>query len=173
MQAIKHRDKQPAELTEQLLAAAQEQRVWETMQEIKELAAKLFVRGQKLGNDIFSLEARRWSPDAAARKGVPTAAGADPTLLALVQAAGLLGDEQTMAERTTEYVCSDALRRVSEDERRERFSFALARKLDLGQEELQQLMYSQDTSERLRVVEEHMTKGRAYLAARSTLRDMF
>lgn len=76
------------------------------LQEIKELAAKLFVRGQKLGNDIFSLEARRWSPDAAARKGVPTAAGADPTLLALVQAAGLLGDEQTMAERTTEYVCS-------------------------------------------------------------------
>jgi hypothetical protein len=38
---------------------------------------------------------------------------------------------------------ADALRRVSEDERRERFSFALARKLDLGQEELQQLMYSQ------------------------------
>ncbi|KAL4857698.1 hypothetical protein ACK3TF_002126 [Chlorella vulgaris] len=173
VQAVEHKDERPAELTEQLLAAAQEQRVWETMQEIKELAAKLFVRGQKLGNDIFSLEARRWSPDAAARKAVPTAAGADPTLLALVQAAGLLGDEQTMAERTTEYVCSDALRQVSEDERRERFSFALARKLDLGQEELQQLMYSQDTSERLRVVEEHMIKGRAYLAARSTLRDMF
>lgn len=32
VQAIEHRDKQPAELTEQLLAAAQEQRVWETMQ---------------------------------------------------------------------------------------------------------------------------------------------
>jgi hypothetical protein len=35
------------------------------------------------------------------------------------------------------------------------------------------LLLVQDTSERLRVVEEHMTKGRAYLAARSTLRDMF
>lgn len=31
----------------------------------------------------------------------------------------------------------------------------------------------QDTAERLRAVEEHLLEGRAYLAARSTLRDMF
>lgn len=38
---------------------------------------------------------------------------------------------------------ADALRQVGEDERRERFSFALARTLDLGPEGLQQLLYTQ------------------------------
>lgn len=49
---------------------------------------------------------RRWSPDAEARAGVAVAAGADPTLMHMVQMAGLLGEEATMAERTTEYLCS-------------------------------------------------------------------
>lgn len=143
---------------------------------------------------MFSLETRRWAPDAEARASVPTAAGADPTLMQMVELAGLLGDEATLAERTTEYMCSgsrparrarkrgrpagsceaaygpgsgchgmcllarvccpfsstpprprraDMAREVGEDERRERFSFALARTLDLGPERLQELMYSQ------------------------------
>lgn len=58
------------------------------------------------GNEIFSLEVRRWSPDAEARASVAVAAGADPTLMQMVQMAGLLGEEATMAERTTEYLCS-------------------------------------------------------------------
>ena len=183
------------------------------MQDVRQLAAKLFVGGgERLGHDIFSLEVRRWAPEAGARAGVATVAGADPTLMQMVQLAGLLGDEQTMAERTTEYLCSgargavgvaaggrlaaaslstcencqwqcrgyscttrwpqsaactaastatatatcaaaytaiatalpaDALREVSEAERRERFSFALARTLDIGPQRLQQLLYSQ------------------------------
>ena len=122
---------------------------------------------------------------------------------------------------------ADALREVGEAERRERFSFALARTLDVGQPRLQQLLYSQvcgeggwagihsaaqapccyslvwlsfrlrqhmpnqsrgplllpplrlpplplqDTAERLRAAEQQILEGRSYLAARSTLRDMF
>lgn len=52
------------------------------------------------------MEVRRWSPDAEARAGVAVAPGADPTLMHMVQMAGLLGEEATMAERTTEYLCS-------------------------------------------------------------------
>ncbi|EFN56382.1 hypothetical protein CHLNCDRAFT_144919 [Chlorella variabilis] len=170
--AAQYGDQGPQEVAEQLQLAALEQRVWDIMQDIKGLAGKLFL-AEKLGNDIFSLETRRWSPDAAARAGVATAAGADPTLMRMVEVAGLLGDAQTMAERTTEYLCSDALREVSDNERRERFSFALSRTLDFGPERLQHLLYTQDTAERLRAVEEHLLEGRAYLAARSTLRDMF
>ena len=69
--------------------------------------------------------------------------------------------------------CADALRQATEDERRERFSFALARTLDMGPERLQQLLYSRSTGERLRAAEALVLEGRAYLAARSTLRDTF
>lgn len=69
--------------------------------------------------------------------------------------------------------CADALRPVSDAERRERFSFALARTLDFGPERLQELMYSKSTAERLRAAEALVLEGRAYLAARSTLRDTF
>lgn len=119
------------------------------------------------------MEVRRWSPDGQARAEVPTAAGADPTLMRMVQLAGLLGEEETMGERTTEYLCSDMLRQVSEAERRERFSFALARTLDFEPHRRQDLLYCQDTGERLRASEELILEGRNYLAARSTLRDMF
>lgn len=77
------------------------------MQEVRRLATKLFANGgSPFGNDIFSMEVRRWSPDAAARASVPTAPGADPTLMRMVQLAGLLGEEESVAERTTEYVTS-------------------------------------------------------------------
>lgn len=69
---------------------------------------------------------------------------------------------------------TDALRQeFTEDERQERFSFALARTLDMGPERLQQLLYSRSTGERLRAAEQLVLEGRAYLAARSTLRDTF
>jgi len=69
---------------------------------------------------------------------------------------------------------ADALRQdYSEAERRERFSFALARTLDMGPERMQQLLYTRSTAERLRASEELVLEGRAYLAARSTLRDTF
>ena len=101
------------------------------------------------------------------------AAGSDPTLMRMVLLAGLLGDEATVAERTTEHLCSDALREVGEDLRRERFSFALVRTLDLGPERMQQFLDMRDSAERLRAAEELILEGRSYLAARSTLRDLF
>ncbi|KAL4433228.1 hypothetical protein ABPG77_003276 [Micractinium sp. CCAP 211/92] len=168
-----YRDEPPQDLAAQLQLGALEMRVWQAMQEVRQLASKLFANSEKLGNEIFSLEVRRWSPDAEARAGVAVAAGADPTLMHMVQMAGLLGEEATMAERTTEYLCSDALRQVDDAERRERFSFALARGLDFGPQRLQELLNSRDTGERLRAAEELVLEGRSYLAARSTLRDMF
>ncbi|PSC70354.1 serine threonine kinase isoform A [Micractinium conductrix] len=166
-------DHSPADLAGELQLGASEMRVWQTMQDVRQLASKLFVQGkEQLGHEIFSLEVRRWSPDAEARAGVPTAAGADPTLMQMVQMAGLLGEEETIPQRTTEYLCSDALRAVSEAERRERFSFALARTLDFTPHQMQDLLYCQDTGERLRAAEELILEGRNYLAARSTLRDM-
>lgn len=62
---------------------------------------------------------------------------------------------------------------MSDAERRERFSFALARTLDFGPERLQGLLYSQSTAERLRAAEALVLEGRAWLAARSTLRETF
>ena len=62
---------------------------------------------------------------------------------------------------------------MSEDERRERFSFALARCLDFSQERLQALLYCTSTAERLRAAEALVLEGRSYLAARSTLKDSF
>lgn len=168
-----YRDEAPQDLAAQLQLGALEMRVWQTMQEVRQLASKLFANSNKLGNEIFSLEVRRWSPDAEARASVAVAAGADPTLMQMVQMAGLLGEEATMAERTTEYLCSDALRQVDDAERRERFSFALARSLDFEPQRLQELLNSRDTGERLRAAEELILEGRSYLAARSTLRDMF
>lgn len=46
---------------------------------------------QNAGNEIFSLEVRRWAPDAAARGSVPTAPSADPTLMRMVQVCPCLG----------------------------------------------------------------------------------
>jgi hypothetical protein len=104
--AREHRDAAPRDVAAAAAAAAQELRVWHAMLDVRELAAKLFVRGERLGHDVFSLEARRWSPDAAARAEVRTAPGADPTLMRMVLLAGLLGDEASVAQRTTEYLCS-------------------------------------------------------------------
>ena len=123
--------------------------------------------------DCFSLETRRWAPDPGVRAAVRVAAGTDPEVSRLALTAGLLGDEATAAERTQSYICSDALRDVAEEERRERFSFAVARTLDLGQPGLQAALYCESTAERLAEAEAVVVEGRNYLAARSSLKDLF
>ena len=111
--AAPYGDRPAASLEAAVQAAALEMRIWEAMQDVKQLASKLYVGGgDKLTNEIFSTEVRRWSPDSAARAEVQFAAGSDPTLMRMVLLAGLLGDEATVAERTTEHLCSDALREV-------------------------------------------------------------
>lgn len=61
---------------------------------------------------------------------------------------------------------------LTEADRREKFSFALARTLDdLSVEDLQQLLEDESTSQRLQRIESALSEGRRYLAARSTLRD--
>ena len=58
-------------------------------------------------------------------------------------------------------------------ERHERFSFAVTHTLDVPTAELQELLDMQSTAERLRRAEVVLTDGRGYMAARSTLRDLF
>lgn len=60
---------------------------------------------------------------------------------------------------------------MSDAERRSRFSFAVARSLEIDDAVLQRLMYVTSTAERLRLLEAVLLEGRGYLAARSTLRD--
>lgn len=62
---------------------------------------------------------------------------------------------------------------VSETVRRERFSFAVARTLDLGYADRQAVVEMRSTSERLNKAEMGLAEGRNYLAARSSLRDIF
>jgi hypothetical protein len=89
-----------------------------------------------------------------------------------VQALGLLGDPATLGERTTEHLCQDALRPVAEDERRERFSFALASALGLSTQAQQSLLYSQSTAERLHAAEQVLLEWRSHLAACKSLHDL-
>lgn len=50
-------------------------------------------------------ELLRWSPSSVARSAVRAAPGPDPSVLARVEALGLLGDPATLAQRTTEHLC--------------------------------------------------------------------
>ena len=151
--------------------------MWEAMLEVRRLASKLFAKdGSGLGDEAFNLETRRWAPDAAVRASVAVAAGSDPALMQAVQLAGLLGDSEvpySQREGAAEYICSDALRQFTDAQRRERFSFCLLRGSETTPETRLAAMVARSTGERLRLAEASVLEGRNYLAARSTLRDMF
>lgn len=159
--------------------AALEARLWAAMLDVRQLASKLFVNGrsaESLGDDAFSLEVRRWAPDAKVRAGVQVAAGSDPALMQAASLAGLLGDPQvpySQREGVSEYICSDAAREVTEMERRSKFSFCLLRASDTSPEVRLAAMVGRCTGERLRLAEAQILEGRKYLAARSTLKDVF
>jgi len=61
----------------------------------------------------------------------------------------------------------------TEAQRHERFSFAVARTLDLPEQQLQEHLTTTSTAERLGTMYDALVDGRGYLAARSTLKDMF
>ena len=87
--------------------------------------------------------------------------------------AGLLGAYDTAS--LTEYVPSSgqSVDEPTEAQRHERFSFAVARTLDTTEEQLQELLAMTSTAKRLTSMYDALADGRGYLAARSTLKDMF
>ena len=88
--------------------------------------------------------------------------------------AGLLGAQDT-ASQLTEYfsAAGQSVVDLTEAHRHERFSFAVARTLDTTEEQLQDLLAMTNTAERLTSIHAVLADGRGYLAARSTLKDMF
>ena len=88
--------------------------------------------------------------------------------------AGLLGAQDT-ASQLTEYFSAAGQNVVdlTEAQRHERFSFAVARTLDTTEEQLQELLAMTNTAERLISIHDVLADGRGYLAARSTLKDIF
>lgn len=87
--------------------------------------------------------------------------------------AGLLGASETANDRLTEYFTGQSVDDPTEAQRHERFSFAVARTLDMSDETLQELLVMTSTSRRLAIMHDALIDGRSYLAARSTLKDMF
>jgi hypothetical protein len=170
-------DRPPAGLAEAAQLAALERRVWDAMNEVRELTTKLFAAADQapFGDEVFQLETRRWCPDPAVRSAVPCAPGSDPVLMQACEEAGLLGEAPAggVREGAREHICSDARRQFSDGERRERLSFALLRALDVGEAGRHGALLGRSTAERLRVAEQLVLEGRAHLAARSVLKDMF
>lgn len=175
IEGVNYRDERIPGLDNEAQLAAIEGRLWQNMLEVRELARKLFTKdSQSLGDEVFALETRRYCPDPEVRSGVKLAPGSDPELLVAIERAGLLGEDPEQARANgIEHFCSDALRQIDERERREMWSFALARALELDQEELAGCLVGRSTASRLLELESKVLEGRNYLAARSTLRDMF
>lgn len=152
--------------------AAAELRVWKCMQDVRELAGKLYGNLGELGDDVYTAEVRRWCPDPSALKHQETVSG-NPEIIEYITDSGLLGDHSAIQDRVVEYLPSDICSNASDSFRREMFSFAVARTLDIPDQELQMLLAMTNTKNRLNKLEEVLCSGRNYLAARSTLWDAF
>ena len=94
-------------------------------------------------------------------------------VLQILNTAGLLGASDTAHDRLTEYFTGQSVDEPTEAQRHERFSFAVARTLDMPDEQLQELLVMTSTAQRLALMYDALIDGRGYLAARSTLKDMF
>ena len=87
--------------------------------------------------------------------------------------AGLIGSADTAHDRLTEFLPEHSMEDVTEAQRHERFSFAVARSLDLPEQQLQEMLSTPCTATRLTALHDALADGRSYLAARSALKDMF
>ena len=89
--------------------------------------------------------------------------------------AGLLEASGVTNDRLTEYFSNagQSVDEPTEAQRHELFSFAVACTLDMTEEQLQELLAMRSTAKRLTAMYAALVDGRGYLAARSTLKDMF
>ena len=89
----------------------------------------------------------------------------------LVQA-GLVSQDEATGDDVTEFLPRHISADVTEMQRHERFSFAVARTLDLTNEQLQQCLEISRTDERLVLLHDELADGRGYLAARNSLKGL-
>eukprot|EP00898_Chlorokybus_atmophyticus_P009116 jgi/Chlat1/9205/Chrsp97S08407 len=153
-------DTEPQSISEHAEHAMAEARVWSCMQDVQQLAEKLYGHLGPL-SDVISNEVRRWSFTDSTARSLPKPTACDANSDA----------EENIWHQWSRPIDDDAA--ISEVERRQRFSFAIARALDLPVAEQQAMLELQDTIARLRAAEAALLDGRSYLAARSTLKDMF
>jgi hypothetical protein len=156
------KDVTPADADADGAAGVVEERVWQLAREARSLANSLY--GHLEGPELLDLtHTSLWRPSA----GV-----FEPSVLGNVAAASA-ADELQAASGECEVVWgghdSDyAL--ACEARRRQRFSFALARALDLDEEMQQLVLRGTSTTQRLRWLEHHLEEGLGYLRARQSLR---
>lgn len=89
----------------------------------------------------------------------------------LIQA-GLISQDEATGDDLTEFLPRHLSADVTEMQRHERFSFAVARTLDLTSEQLQQCLEFRRTDERLVLLHDELADGRGYLAARNSLKGL-
>ncbi|KAL3152518.1 hypothetical protein ABBQ32_001551 [Trebouxia sp. C0010 RCD-2024] len=149
--------------------------LWLCMQQVKDLAGKLYSHAGPISDQIYSTEVQRWCPDrdcfAGTQDQLPTG---QADVFEVLTKAGLL-EAQDSASQLTEYfsAAGQSFEDLTEAQRHERFSFAVARTLDTTEEQLQKLLAMTMTAQRLISIHDVLADGRGYLAARSTLKDMF
>eukprot|EP00899_Mesostigma_viride_P011907 jgi/Mesvir1/20717/Mv14911-RA.3 len=152
---------QPSEtLAERTALTLAETRVWDCLKDVCHLAEKLYGDIGPLP-DVISPEVRRWywnSEDAAGGPCVGSGRGSDT-------ASGSMHDNENDGADFIDGACDIS--------RSEKFSFAVARTVDMTVDQQQELLAMRDTRERLEVVLQVLSEGRGYLAARSSLKDVF
>ncbi|KAK9808745.1 hypothetical protein WJX72_002947 [[Myrmecia] bisecta] len=168
-----YNDEAPADVAAAARLAALERRLWQCMQDVRALAGKLYSHAGPLGDEVFTTEVRRWCPDRSVLRSDELPASGEPEAMQVLGKAGILGSSQGFKDRVSEYLCLQTVQPTTEMERQERFSFALARTLDVAPAVMQSMLDMRSTAERLQQAEAALVDGRAYLAARSTLRDLF
>ena len=89
----------------------------------------------------------------------------------LVQA-GLVSKDEVTGEELTEFLPRHSGEDMTEMQRHECFSFAVARTLDLTSEQLQECLQVTQTHQRLKILHDELVDGRGYLAARNSLKGL-
>ena len=171
---------------DELSPCSREADVWTAMCNVRSLVGSL-TGGIEDDDEAFSLEVRRFSPSEAVRKTVVGAISSDPRMMAACRRAGLMGDarEPTPVTRVSResmhcedtslaFISSEA--RMDEGEmesrRAEKHSFALARSLELGDEELLDMLLMRSTDDRLARCAAVISDSERYLCARSAINQL-
>jgi Lon protease-like protein len=158
--------------------------VWARMASVKDLVNS--VATTSLDDDAFSLEVRRWSKDEKVRNTVRGSISSHPGMLDECRRLGLMGEARPSPvasvskdalfseNEAVEFICSES--RESDEERMimraEKFSFALARSMEMGDDKLQAMLHLLDTDERLKMAQGSIEDSYRYLVARKSLKDL-
>ncbi|GBG88290.1 hypothetical protein CBR_g46856 [Chara braunii] len=154
-------------LAEMAETAVVERRVWQCMQDVRRLAGKLYGHlGSLAREEVFSQEVLTWRPATEEDEDDGESLGKEGEREREIEGGGW--------RRRSKRVMDHEGRWVNERRRSEWFSFAVARSLiDIPLDQQQSLLDMTSTRDRLRACEEVLSDGCKYLAARSSLMDIF